>query len=78
MRNMSVARVIESAESVKYKAAVYWIAHNDESGDTRINSIKCYLTVCLVADTFGKTTFAVARAVLAERRKGIAHGRIIP
>lgn len=78
MRNPNVARVIESTLNVKFKAAIHWIAYNDEPGDMEIRSVRRNITVCLIADIFNKTTFTVARAVVAERRKGIAHGRLIP
>lgn len=47
-----------------YYAACQWIADNDNPGaEAGLEEIQDYLTVCLVADIFGKTTKQVARAV---------------
>jgi len=55
-----------------YHEAVAWISHNDEAGsDDALNMewVSCYVTVCLIADIFGKTSEEVAKAVIRHRKK---------
>ena len=58
-----------------YRAAVAWIAANDESGtDTPSNpdaeaSVACYVTTLLIADIFDVEPERIARDVMRARRK---------
>jgi cbb3-type cytochrome oxidase subunit 1 len=51
-----------------YKAAVQWIAENDEPTWYGVDSVALMLTVVLVADLFGKTPEDVAKSVVRYRR----------
>lgn len=51
------------------KEAVFWIAHNDEPGETEAEEIAGLISVKLVADLFGLTDEEVAKRVARERRK---------
>jgi hypothetical protein len=51
-----------------YGAALMWIAQNDASGDNeQPEDIASYISVCLVADLFGKLQGDVARDVYDTR-----------
>jgi len=53
-----------------YKAAVQWIADNDNAGeDYSVEELSASITVVLVADLFGKSPEKVATAVLKMRIK---------
>lgn len=51
-----------------YRAAIRWIAENDESATTDHETVSLQVTVCLVADLWHKLTDTVASDVLAERK----------
>jgi hypothetical protein len=51
------------------KAAVEWIAYNDEPGEFDQESVDGLISVLLVADLFGVPPEMVARRVIAERYK---------
>lgn len=56
-----------------YREAVRWIAQNDDTDDLMNGHDAHPVTVCLVADLFGKDTAAVAADVVrAVRRLDIA------
>jgi len=51
-----------------YHTAVQWIANEDSPGDNDdIETLRGYLTVCLVADLFGKDQDKVAKDVYEAR-----------
>lgn len=53
-----------------YREAVRWIAANDDTDDL-MNGHDAYpVTVCLVADLFGKETEKVAADVVREVKRG--------
>ena len=55
-------------ESVEYRTAVDWIAMNDAPADKLPEKeLAGQLTVCLVADVFGKDKAQVAREVYKSR-----------
>jgi hypothetical protein len=51
-----------------YKFAVGWIAVEDEPTDLDPESVKYMISVCLVADLFGKNVEAVANDVIKVRK----------
>lgn len=56
----------------KYTDAVVWIAYEDDPGGSDAldaEEIKGNLTVCLVADVFGRVPFNVALDVVSIRKK---------
>jgi len=52
----------------RYTDAIEWIALNDEPTYLEVDAIKSLISVCLVADLFGKTTELVASDVSLYRR----------
>lgn len=50
-------------------AAINWIAHNDEPGESDPEVVATQLTVVLIADLWGKTPEEVAQLVLKRRQK---------
>lgn len=50
-----------------FKAAVRWIALNDELEETSPEVLAELVSVCLVADVWGKTPHVVALEVLRDR-----------
>jgi hypothetical protein len=50
-----------------YKAAIHWIALNDEPSDLNPDSIAEYISTLLVADLFGKPADKVAKDVAKVR-----------
>ena len=52
-----------------YRAAVAWIAANDEDAEQDPEEVAQQMTVCLVADLWDKSTMIVARDVLRYRRR---------
>lgn len=52
-----------------YKAAVEWIATEDEAAEDDVNVIARLISVCLVADLWAKPRKKVAHDVLAYRVK---------
>ena len=56
----------------RYKDAVRWIAWNDETTEDCDEVLSSLVSVCLIADIWGKTTATVALDVLRVReREGI-------
>jgi hypothetical protein len=52
----------------KYKAAIAWIAHNDEDSNLNdLDSLRQQLTVLLVADVFDVAEEVVAQEVMRAR-----------
>jgi hypothetical protein len=47
-----------------YKEAIAWIANNDEPDETDKEVLVGFISVCLVADLFHKTTDQVAEDVV--------------
>jgi hypothetical protein len=43
-----------------YKAAIHWIAFNDETAEMDAEVVAGFISVCLVADLFGADTRSVA------------------
>lgn len=59
--------------AANYRQAVQWIADNDASGDEDPpEALAKYLTVCLVADIWGKTPERVAKDVYEQRGQDFA------
>lgn len=63
-----------------YRAAIEWIAANDEAGtdgpgnpDAEAN-VACYVTTLLVADLFDADPQRIARDVMRARRKDAIYG----
>lgn len=56
-----------------YRAAIAWIALNDEPDETNEEEIKLFLSVCLVADLFDKHTDIVAADVVKHKKKESKH-----
>jgi hypothetical protein len=56
-----------------YKAAIYWLAHNDDNEWIEAplvgGEILASVTACLVADLFGKTIDVVTNDLRRELRK---------
>ena len=52
-----------------YKKAVEWIATQDEPAEENVGEVASLISVCLVADLWGKGETTVAVDVLAYRRK---------
>lgn len=52
-----------------FKAAVRWIAENDETAETEVAELEALVSVALVADVWGKSPHVVALEVLRERAK---------
>jgi len=55
-----------------YRRAVLWIAHNDSNGDSdalELDAVSWLVSVCLVADLFGKKNEEVGAAVIRERKR---------
>jgi hypothetical protein len=52
-----------------YRAGVYWIAHNDEGGESDPEAVAGFLSTLLLADLFEKDPDAVARDVLRIRKR---------
>jgi hypothetical protein len=83
MRNYinSVANVVGVAKAVKnaskpkrasYRQGVAWIALNDDPGSIekyQLDTLSGLISVLLLADLFGKDSEAVARDVIAYRKK---------
>lgn len=58
-----------------YRAAVKWIAMNDEPTEHRVEEMERLISVALVADMFGAETARVARDVIHLRaRVAVEHG----
>lgn len=58
------------------KAAVQWIALNDNAGEKdTVEDTAGYLTVALVADLFGKDTTEIARKVVYWRKTFYKEGK---
>lgn len=55
-----------------YKAAIYWIAMNDDEVETDLETVARQISVVLVADVWGKDQHRVARDVLRVRAKSSA------
>jgi hypothetical protein len=51
------------------KAAIEWIAANDEPEETDVEAIACQVSTALVADLFGKTPGSIAVRIIATRNK---------
>ena len=56
-------------ESRKYRKLINWIAGNDNPVDVDIDTISTNMTVCMVADCYNLTPFAVASDVLEKRKE---------
>ena len=59
---------------VGYRSQVQWIADHDSPGDDdsmSVEAVSGLVTVCLVADTWGKTQVKVARDVVRRRRMAL-------
>ena len=52
-----------------YRAAVQWIADNDETAETDVRELALLISVSLVADLFGKHVDDVAKDVARARAK---------
>ncbi len=52
-----------------YRAAVQWIAFNDEPGDKNLESIAGYISTLLVVDIFDVKADKVAKDILRQRKK---------
>jgi cob(I)alamin adenosyltransferase len=52
---------------ISYRAAVEWIALNDDPDERNLETIAAQISVCLLADVSGKPRTVVARAVNACR-----------
>lgn len=50
------------------KAAVAWIALNDEPGDLDVESVASFISTLLVADLFGVAPVVIARKIVKHRR----------
>lgn len=55
-----------------YRAAVRWIAINDEPGELDPDALQWAVTTLLIADIFGKEPLDVAKAIVRIRRKEVA------
>jgi len=58
--------------AASYRHAIRWIAINDEpgeSGESDVYNVESQISTLLVADIFGKEPEAVAKAILAVRKK---------
>jgi len=55
-----------------YRAAVRWIAGNDEPEDLDPESVAEYISTSLVADLFGKDPLDVGTAIVAVRLREAA------
>jgi len=51
----------------KYDEAIYWIAFNDEPGETRVKEMANLMTVVLIADLYGVDPVDVAKDVISRR-----------
>ncbi len=54
-----------------YRQGIEWIALNDDPLVMDFEDISCQISVCLLADLFGKEAREVGLAVLAFRRKQV-------
>jgi len=52
-----------------YRAAVAWVAGNDDPGVVDVETVRCMVTVGLVADLFGVEVERVAADVVKLRRR---------
>lgn len=55
-----------------YRAAIFWIAHNDSAGDynaLKVEDVANLVSVALIADIFHKGQLQVARDVVKFRKK---------
>jgi hypothetical protein len=50
-----------------YRFGIEWIALNDEPAEVDASEVASLISVCLLADLFGKTTEEVAKAVVRIR-----------
>ena len=57
------------SKRASYRMGVRWIALNDEPTETEMEWVQGFISVCLLADLFGKSTAEVARDVLRYREK---------
>lgn len=60
---------MSNMKRASYRAAVEWIAMNDEPSQTEPRDVAGYISTCLIADLFGVEPSRVARDVIRVRIK---------